>query len=165
MGEPSFYPERLIEVRKAKGWSPAELAKRCGFKGQSTVSRLENGKRSNPGAAILGRLCKALEISSDYLIGKRPDLDNVSIQRATAHLTLDTYVGRKKISDDEEHVLRAIAERHPAPPVFVEGWVNLHQSLSIVGMIPSAERTEPTGGGRRIQRTIRRGRLSGGRPS
>jgi transcriptional regulator with XRE-family HTH domain len=138
MDKRSFYSERLVEVRKVKGWSAAELVRRCGFPSQSTVSRLEDGTRVNPGATVLNRLCEALEISPDYLLGQRPELSEFESRTATAILTLETYLRREHLPEDTERLLRIVAERHTSPPVSVEDWDRLRESLSIVlRVIPS----------------------------
>ena len=60
---------RLKELRLARGWSQAELARRAGLD-VATVSRLETGRRKNPRLETLGSLAKALDCDPGYLIKK-----------------------------------------------------------------------------------------------
>ncbi|MBK9284752.1 MAG: helix-turn-helix transcriptional regulator [Sphingobacteriaceae bacterium] len=52
--------ERIVELRKKKGWSQRDLAFECGKEPQS-IERIENGK-SNPTAFYLKELADALGV-------------------------------------------------------------------------------------------------------
>lgn len=52
--------ERIVELRKEKGWSQRDLAFECGKEPQS-IERIENGK-SNPTAFYLKELADALGV-------------------------------------------------------------------------------------------------------
>ena len=58
---------RIEEVRKVKGWSQAELARRSGVS-QSTISRLEAGSTPSIYLANLERLAAVLEVDPGYLL-------------------------------------------------------------------------------------------------
>lgn len=62
-----MYGQRIKELRKERGWSQAELAAllHCS---QRTVSRYERERR-DLGTAEICALCKAFEVSADYLLG------------------------------------------------------------------------------------------------
>lgn len=57
--------ERIREAREEKGISSYELAKRAGLK-PSTVLLAEKGK-TKPNLESCARICKALDISLDWL--------------------------------------------------------------------------------------------------
>lgn len=59
---------RLAELRTARGWSLAELARHTGVS-TSTLSRLERAEIS-PTAALLGRLCAAYERTMSQLLAE-----------------------------------------------------------------------------------------------
>ena len=63
--------ERICELRKERGWSQVELAKRLNVAKQ-TVSNWEN-ENIQPSIEMLVRLAKLLNVSTDYLLG----LDNI----------------------------------------------------------------------------------------
>ncbi|MGH0038370.1 MAG: helix-turn-helix domain-containing protein [Myxococcota bacterium] len=54
-------------MREERGWSQADLAGRAGLQ-QSALSHYENATR-RPSFANLRRLARALDVSTDYLVG------------------------------------------------------------------------------------------------
>ena len=60
--------KRIKEIRIAKGLEQKELAKIAGI-GQSTFSEIEAGKRIGIRTDILVKIAKALNVSTDYLLG------------------------------------------------------------------------------------------------
>lgn len=54
--------------RKELNLTQAELAARCGYTGEATISRIENGSRGVPLLQI-EKLAEALECSVEYLFG------------------------------------------------------------------------------------------------
>ena len=60
------FGEHLRQIRKAKGISAAELAKRCFMEG-SNIARIEMG-RMNPSLYVLKKLCEGLEIKISELL-------------------------------------------------------------------------------------------------
>lgn len=62
-----FNGERLRQAREAHGLTQDELSKLCDF-GQSQMNKYELGK-SDPSAEILTRLCRALGVTADWLLG------------------------------------------------------------------------------------------------
>lgn len=61
------FNERLKETRIAKGLSQMKLAKEMGFT-QQAIALWEAGERQ-PTADAIKALCRALEVSADYLLG------------------------------------------------------------------------------------------------
>jgi transcriptional regulator with XRE-family HTH domain len=60
-------PERLKEARKAAGLTQEDVAKRLGIS-KSTYCCYETGRHSpDPNALVI--LCKAFNVSADYLLG------------------------------------------------------------------------------------------------
>ena len=58
---------RIREVRKARGISQAKLASKIGME-QTQYSRYERGENEIK-VNVLIDICKALDVSSDYLLG------------------------------------------------------------------------------------------------
>lgn len=58
---------RLKAAREARGWTQRDLSMECGF-GEKQVWRYENGE-SDPSSEHLTKMAKALECSTDYLVG------------------------------------------------------------------------------------------------
>lgn len=67
-----IFPERLKHAReKLRDLSQVELAERSGLQG-AAISHFENGLRK-PSFENLRRLADALEVTTDYLIGRSND--------------------------------------------------------------------------------------------
>ena len=61
---------RTVELRKLRGWSQNELARRSGV-AQSTISRLEAGDTSGASLGVIEKLAEALDVDPSVLIRKR----------------------------------------------------------------------------------------------
>ena len=61
---------RIRELRKAKGWSQAELAERADVT-QATVSRIERGKVASLDLEVFEKLADALDVHPAVLIDRR----------------------------------------------------------------------------------------------
>ena len=77
---------RLKVVRKEKGLTQVQLAEECGLD-PGAISQLENGLR-NPTFETINALCDALNVTSDYLMGRRPESYDDILQDDTAMHTL-----------------------------------------------------------------------------
>ena len=66
-----LFAERLKAARLMRGWTQAELAARAGLPATS-IAHLEAGSRK-PSFDTLRRLAGALEVSTDYLLGRSDD--------------------------------------------------------------------------------------------
>ncbi|MDE7401645.1 MAG: helix-turn-helix transcriptional regulator [Clostridia bacterium] len=62
-----IFTVRLKEARQEKGWTQKQLAEAINTTDDSIFS-WEKG-RSQPSIELLRKLCKVLDVSSDYLIG------------------------------------------------------------------------------------------------
>jgi transcriptional regulator with XRE-family HTH domain len=60
--------QRMAELRKRRGFSQAELARRTGFD-PSFISQLESGKRKGSSYATLQSLADALDVEVNQLLG------------------------------------------------------------------------------------------------
>lgn len=65
------FAKHLSAARKDHGWTQSDLAKRTGLK-TSAISHFETGARKNPSLKNLVKLCRALGISADSLLGLPP---------------------------------------------------------------------------------------------
>lgn len=63
-----LFAKALASCRENKGYTQLELAEKIGV-AQPTIAKLEKGY-SSPSAAILTNLADALEVSTDYLLGR-----------------------------------------------------------------------------------------------
>ena len=61
---------RIRELRKAKGWSQAELAERAGVT-QATVSRIEGEKVASLDLEVFEKLANALDVHPAVLIDQK----------------------------------------------------------------------------------------------
>ena len=66
----TMFPERLRAARKTKELSQDDLGKMVGVN-RAAIARWELGTRE-PNFKRLIELCDALEVSSDYLLGRTP---------------------------------------------------------------------------------------------
>ncbi|HHP50400.1 MAG TPA: XRE family transcriptional regulator [Moorella mulderi] len=88
--------ERLAALRRAKGLTQAEIAKKLNM-GQSTIAMYEKNRRT-PDAQTLRRLADFFEVSVDYLLGRMDpyplpeELQKVSAWESKDSLPWDTYL-------------------------------------------------------------------------
>jgi transcriptional regulator with XRE-family HTH domain len=58
---------KIEELRRARGWSQAELARRAGLRA-ATVSAIENGQTRGIDFDTLEKLAQALDVDPAYLV-------------------------------------------------------------------------------------------------
>lgn len=100
---PLSIAESLQSVRKQKGLTQEQLAQKIGVK-RVTISRYENGT-VEPGATALLRLCKALAVSADVLLGLNEfDMLEAQIPDGYFHLTAreQLLLERFRLLDEEQ---------------------------------------------------------------
>ena len=73
---------KLRELRKEKGFTQTDLAKLTGL-ATSCISMIEIGQREASAHTIF-QLAKALNVSSDYLLGLEDDFGNVVISNGVS---------------------------------------------------------------------------------
>lgn len=70
------FKERLKNARDIRGLDQSTLAERAGLP-PSSISHFEAGSRK-PSFDTLRRLAQALEVTTDFLLGRSPDLTGVA---------------------------------------------------------------------------------------
>jgi transcriptional regulator with XRE-family HTH domain len=98
----STFPDRLREARDKKGLSQSELAAKAGLQ-PSAVSHFETGRRS-PSFDNLKALSEALQVSTDYLLGR---VDNSGL---TGTVASRLFRHAEKMSSDDLDTLTQFAE-------------------------------------------------------
>jgi transcriptional regulator with XRE-family HTH domain len=98
----NIFSERLKAVRESRGYSQAELAKKAGLQ-PTAISHFETGGRS-PSFDNLRRLSDALNVSTDYLMG-RSDTEQMVGPRAD-----NLFRGVEKLSTEDQEMLREMKE-------------------------------------------------------
>lgn len=111
------FADRLAAIRKFRGITPAELARRCGVSA-STVGRYENGKMEAT-LSNIQMLAEALGVS--WALFDDPDLNNIPLRRAIALDTLRIYARTVNMSVEHRSRLQSFCGLDEAPTT-VEGW-------------------------------------------
>jgi len=75
------FAARLRQVRRWRGWSQVELARRSGVH-HMLLSRLETGAKKDVTGTTLRKLALALGVSSDYLLGLAGDPTDYALPTA-----------------------------------------------------------------------------------
>jgi len=75
--------QRLRVARAYKGWSQTELAKKAGINNVQ-LSKLERGITKEILGTTLRRLCEALDVSPQYLLGMTDDMESEQVPAAVA---------------------------------------------------------------------------------
>ena len=102
------FGERLMAARMKRDMNQAELAKKAGLQ-PAAIGHFERGRRK-PSFANVRALAKALNVSSDYLLGRAPDMkgattafrgeeDLSDVDREQIQLMIDMMRDRKSRSD------------------------------------------------------------------
>jgi transcriptional regulator with XRE-family HTH domain len=104
------FPERLRTAREHRGLNQSDLAKRSGLQ-VSAISHFETGTRK-PSFDNLRRLADALDITTDYLVGRVKDFTDLAgadkLHRHYHHLSSDDRDVAEKMM---ELLARKAAER------------------------------------------------------
>lgn len=104
-----IFQERLKAARDLRGWSQSDLGGRAGMP-PSSIAHFESGSRK-PSFDTLRRLANALEVTTDYLLGRA---DDPALAEAGDPLYRD--VGKLTGRDRElaKDFLKMLAERNQA---------------------------------------------------
>ena len=87
------FGDRLAQAREKRELSQAELAKRAGLQA-AAIGHFERGRRK-PSFANVRALAKALNVSSDYLLGRTEDMKGATT----------AFRGEEDLTDaDREHI-------------------------------------------------------------
>ena len=96
------FAKRLRAARAAKGFSGQQaLADALGV-AQSTVANWEGGRRE-PNFALLLRLCRCLEVSADYLLGRVDDPQGVTVPPSQVRQAV--WDGKSGLTPEDEEEL------------------------------------------------------------
>ena len=123
------FGERIRRTRDAKGIKQNECAKMTGIS-RTQMGNLESPRDSNPGAETISRLAEALEVDSDWLLGRGTG-EGESLLNALARMSLDRYLAGLPNPNEPPIALErliTVASRPPqgsGPPITVEAWRNL----------------------------------------
>ena len=98
--------DRIAELRKAKGWSQSELAKKIGVS-YTQMSRYEI-KGVQPPANTINKLADALGTSIDFLISGDKD-EKVKASLKDAEL-LQQFKAVEQFSDDDKTVVKKLID-------------------------------------------------------
>ena len=75
--------ERIRTARTSRGWSQKELATRAGIH-PVVLNRLEKGHKAGVQAETIRRLAEALQVTSDYLLGLKDQMESERLAAAVA---------------------------------------------------------------------------------
>jgi len=92
---------RITELRKKNKWTQLELSKRTGVT-PAAISQIEKGDRI-PTIPVLHRLAKVLEVSLDFLMGRKDssDLDDLLQNNEV----LEFYRGFQRLSPEDRKII------------------------------------------------------------
>ena len=97
-----LFPKRLKEVRELRGLNQAELAKKAGMQA-TAISHFETGGRA-PSFDNLRRLADALNVATDYLIGRSDQL------KLAGPETENLFRGLERLSEADLSAIRMMKE-------------------------------------------------------
>lgn len=147
------FGDRLLSVLDAKGWRKTDLIARSGLK-QASVYEWLRGE-SEPRGEALSRLARALEVSTDYLLGSDPLPDDLTPAEVVARESLRLYLRERGIHPGHPQYLlyQEVATSEGAPRT-VKGW---HDFITqVLPKISEYLRTKPRSsqGGDRPRRVL-----------
>lgn len=96
-------PERLVALRKARGWSREKLAEELG-RPSKTVRNYETGDRE-PGLSYIVEIARVFNVSTDYILGlidlpvpirNAPPVSGEAMQLVAEYDALDKW-GKKQV--------------------------------------------------------------------
>jgi transcriptional regulator with XRE-family HTH domain len=93
VGAEDDFGARLVAARTARELSQTELAQRAGLQ-PAAIGHFERNRRK-PSFANVRALAKALNVSSDYLLGRSPEMKGATT----------AFRGEERLSDaDRDHI-------------------------------------------------------------
>jgi len=75
--------EKIHLLRRRLGWTQRELGQFAQVNA-NTIARLERDEIRDPGSQLVLRLARALETSTDYLLGRDDPVEGSEIEAAVA---------------------------------------------------------------------------------
>jgi transcriptional regulator with XRE-family HTH domain len=76
--------EKVHLLRRRLGWTQRELGQAAQVNA-NTIARLERGEIPDPGGQLILRLARALDTSTDYLLGRDERTDDSELEAAVAY--------------------------------------------------------------------------------
>ncbi|MFQ5962039.1 MAG: helix-turn-helix domain-containing protein [Candidatus Methylomirabilales bacterium] len=115
------FGDRLLAVLEAKGWRKTDLIARSGLKQASVYEWLRGA--SEPRGDALSKLARALEVSTDYLLGSDPMTDALTPAEVVTRESLRLYLRDRGVPPGHPDYLlyQEIATSEGAPKT-VKGW-------------------------------------------
>jgi transcriptional regulator with XRE-family HTH domain len=140
--------DRLLSVLEAKGWRRSDLIARSGLKQASVYEWLRGD--SEPRGDALSRLARALEVSTDYLLGSDPMSDELTPAEVVARESLRLYLRERGIhAGHPEYLLYQEVATSEGAPKTVKGWHNfITQVLPTISKYLRAKPQSSQGGDR-----------------
>lgn len=105
MPRPSLFGDRLLAAREKRAMSQSELAVKTRLS-PAVISHFETGVRQFPSADTLVKLTDALQVSSDYLLGRVEDMS----PRGGELEVLWRKIGVDEASEEVIATITAVAE-------------------------------------------------------
>lgn len=105
----THFPKRLVEARKALGWTQRQLGEAIGVRGQ-TVSDWERGLVESPEAPILAAAADVLGVTVEWLLGaseQAKGADVVKLPPPGLREFLETEEARELVVTDAEREVLA----------------------------------------------------------
>ncbi len=98
----SVFPNRILDLRKERGWSQPELGKKIGTSGL-LIGRYERGEVT-PSIEVARKLARAFGVTVDYLINEQ-DIPDILKDREM----LDRWQNLEELSqEDKERILSVV---------------------------------------------------------
>ena len=134
--------KRIHGLCKAKSLRPSALARAASLQ-PSSLTRYAAGRDLDIKGSTLTALAAALDVSTDYLLGNRPDLDQASFEQVSILESFRIFEERTPLSRSQRQRYRSVAE-NPAAPRTLLAWQQLDRLLrAYLGRGPSGtERRE-----------------------
>lgn len=128
-----FEPDRLRNLREAKGLSQQQLAKLAGMS-QSVIAKSERGGNL-PGSEVLDKLAQGLDCTIDYLHDRGPHYGSPSA--AASHMALD--VAQRSFTDEQREKCRRVLP-HPDAPKTADAWRSFAEMFTMASGSKSTRR-------------------------
>jgi transcriptional regulator with XRE-family HTH domain len=119
--------ERISGLIRAKNLKPSHVAAKAGIQ-PSSLTRYDAGDGIRIGTTNLAKLAAALDVSTDYLVGAKPELDALPFERVAAREALRVFQELVTVRPGQERRLRALLEL-PVAPRTVDAWKKFYDLL------------------------------------
>lgn len=129
--------ERINGLLKAKGLRRSHVARAATIQ-PSSLTRYGSGKNRRVGSTNLAKLAAALDVSADYLLGLRADLNELPFGRVAAEESFRIFCELRPMARVELRRFRAVLLLQSAPRT-VSQWKAFDELLqAFVGNAPGS---------------------------